>query len=144
MLPFSRSNYCWLKTTNAQKGDHGDWVRGEPCTSEKNIHFSFEIVIGILITSYVPHDNSCTDEINPGQMKGCQCNKHLSAKGKGECNSVANCGSWCYVDDDAMCLDTFPSLNGEPYRWTCEACLNNAGRSHHGLIQLLIALSGFF
>jgi len=102
------SNYCWLKTTNTNKGEHGDWVRGEPCTS---------------------------------QLKGCQCNGHMSQKGRGECNSVANCGAWCYVDDDAQCLDTFPSHNGEPYRWTCEACLNNAGTSHHGLVQLVLALS---
>ena len=80
----------------------------------------------------------------PGQLKGCQCNGHMSQKGRGECNSVANCGAWCYVDDDAQCLDTFPSHNGEPYRWTCEACLKNTGRSHHGLVQLVLALSGFW
>ena len=80
----------------------------------------------------------------PGQLKGCQCNGHMSQKGNGECNSVANCGSWCYVDDDAQCMDTFPSLNGEPYRWTCEACSNNnAGRIHHSLVHLVLALSGF-
>merc|ERR1712133_79131 len=44
----------------------------------------------------------------------------------GECNSQAKCGTWCYVDDDAPCLDANPSLNGEPHRWTCEACNSSA------------------
>ena len=33
----------------------------------------------------------------------------------------AKCGSWCYVDEDASCLETKPSTNSE-YHWTCEAC----------------------
>ena len=35
--------------------------------------------------------------------------------------SKAKCGSWCYVDEDASCLETKPSTNSE-YHWTCEAC----------------------
>jgi len=97
------SNYCWLKTTGANKGNHPDWLRGEPCA-------------------------------NPGQLKGCQCNGHMSVMGTGECNSRAKCGAWCYVDDDAPCLDTNPSLNGEPHRWTCEACNHSARLGHLGLL----------
>ena len=35
--------------------------------------------------------------------------------------SKAKCGSWCYVDEDASCLETKPSTNSE-FHWTCEAC----------------------
>jgi len=56
--------------------------------------------------------------------KRCECNGHKNEGGAGECNGVhpVGCGKWCYVDDDAQCVDTFPSKNS-PFRWTCEACL---------------------
>merc|ERR1711962_433306 len=76
------------------------------------------------------------------QLKGCQCNGHMSAMGYGECNSRAKCGTWCYVDDDAPCLETNPSLNGEPHRWTCEACNSSARLGHLGLLGVaFISLS---
>ena len=59
----------------------------------------------------------------PGNPKRCECNGHKNDGGAGECNGVhpVECGHWCYVDDDAQCINTFPSSNS-PYRWTCEAC----------------------
>ena len=63
----------------------------------------------------------------PGKPKRCECNGHKNAGGAGECNSIsaqnAKCGHWCYVDDDAQCIEAKPSNNGVKYRWTCEACL---------------------
>ena len=60
----------------------------------------------------------------PGNTKKCECNGHKNAGGGGECNGVdlAECGNWCYVDDDAQCVDASPSSNSK-FRWTCEACL---------------------
>lgn len=54
-------------------------------------------------------------------MKRCECNGHLNSHGGGECKFEAKCGSWCYVDEDASCLETKPSTNSE-FHWTCEAC----------------------
>ena len=73
----------------------------------------------------LPYQSCCSNLINPGNPKKCECNGHKNAGGGGECNGVfrAECGShWCYVDNDAQCMDTLPSSNS-PYRYTCEACL---------------------
>jgi len=94
-----RSNLCWLKTTDASKDNVPSWYRGKPCASAK-----------------------------ASALKGCECNGHKSSiTGHGECNiDDSKCGRWCFVDDDAQCLEASPSFNGETYRWTCEACQNNS------------------
>ena len=118
-----RSNYCWLKKTNNYRSsvdqfDHGDFVRGEPCTSK---YFC------ILYTSLDLFLETSLTERYPGKPKRCECNGHKNAGGAGECNSIsaqnAKCGHWCYVDDDAQCIEAKRSNNGVKYRWTCEACL---------------------
>merc|ERR1712083_639407 len=106
-----RSNYCWLKTTRSSKGSSRDWLRGKPCASK-----------------------------HAGALKECECNGHkANGTGYGECNKEdADCGRWCYVDNDAPCLETNPSLNGEPYRWTCEAC--SAATIQRGIGLLLFGI----
>ena len=65
-----------------------------------------------------------------------------SITGYGECNKKdADCGKWCFVDDNANCFETNPSKNGDPYRWTCEAC--SAATIQRGIGFLLFGLLGF-
>jgi len=57
-------------------------------------------------------------------QSGCRCNgqKH---RGRGECESQASCGNWCYVNDASACSYSYRSYIGAPWRWTCEACDNS-------------------
>ena len=65
-----------------------------------------------------------------------------SLTGHGECSSdTRSCGKWCFVDDDASCFEANPSSNGDPYRWTCEAC--SAATIQRGIGFLLFGLLGF-
>ena len=79
------------------------------------------------IKHFLPCQRAKLMQINPGNPKRCECNGHKNEGGAGECNGVhpVGCGKWCYVDDDAQCVDTFPSKNS-PFRWTCEACLGKS------------------
>ena len=70
------------------------------------------------------------------------CNGHMSSKtGHGECSiDNSKCGKWCFVDKDAQCFETNPSVNGDPYRWTCEAC--SAATIQRGIGLLLFGIIG--
>ena len=88
-------------------------------TFEKNSGLSDRLVL--------PYQSCCSNLINPGNPKKCECNGHKNVGGAGECNGVhpvatCNGGHWCYVDDDAQCMEANPGKNS-PFRWTCEACL---------------------
>jgi len=52
---------------------------------------------------------------------GCNCNGHMQ-RGYGQCQQMASCGAWCYVNNDNSCSYSYRSYIGSPFRWTCEAC----------------------